>query len=51
MKLDEKALTLIPPPELADYKVPSRFAFVTALPRNATARFLDPNYGKGAAAN
>ena len=38
--LDEKALTQFLRQKLADYKVPKRIIFVTALPRNATGKIL-----------
>jgi len=47
--LDEKALTQFLRSKLADYKVPKRIIFVTALPRNATGKILKTELRKGAA--
>lgn len=49
--LDEKALTQFLRSKLADYKVPKRIVFVSALPRNATGKILKTELRKSAAAN
>jgi long-chain acyl-CoA synthetase len=48
--LDEKALTQFLRTKLADYKVPKRFVFVPALPRNATGKILKTELRKNAGA-